>query len=664
MQRIVATAFSHLASLKERSDFGGFNFRGAVLNDARLYNANLSEANLSYANLEVANLSEANLTNANLFNANLSWANLKGANLTKADLYKADLSRADLRGAKLSGAYLREANLLCANLSGVDLSEAHLMGVNFEGADLTGAILPLSAVPSVLNSKIGIWHPDGELAQKYLETLRNYIREPSSEPGKKTAEILLLSVIKTPSPAENSTLQNFLKTGKISNTDDKSDLFQPEPCGNLPSQLKRIEDNEILFFEGNDLNLKEETSLTKIHRLFKRYILLPSLLQTSFASNIKFPEIMDIISSYFLSEGTCYCLSIFFELKKIKSILKSLKLTALERDQNNLLVYGPLPLKKATKDFEFLVKSLLNKNLIIYFGQIEQELYSTIQHNQGLRIINITEMLAAEPDVEHIQLSENDLETFTTYLISKERNLKPLKYNFTQEEIKYHVNSQTLHLGEKLAINIYTGNDFYELVNTFFRRDGRYIIEPRVKAKYPSTYILYKDIFLIGTVITLALSKLPCTEKSTNAIRFAKIDSTSSRIEALKSNSIFYEKSFFSTHNYHTNMSDLQFRIETPYIYFILKNFQGKCIQAYSQLPPENEILFGIGTLFIPLAYRDASGKQIFIYTPTRALKIMQEKTQTIISASIPQTLFLSSKVITRKVEEEDHLSVKDDKSC
>ena len=48
-------------------------------------------------------------------------ANLRGADLSGADLYGADLRGADLRGADLRGADLRGANLRGANLYGANL---------------------------------------------------------------------------------------------------------------------------------------------------------------------------------------------------------------------------------------------------------------------------------------------------------------------------------------------------------------------------------------------------------------------------------------------------------------------------------------------------------------------------------------------------------------
>ena len=64
---------------------------------------------------------KANLRGANLRGADLSGANLRGANLHGADLDCADLSGANLYFADLRGANLYCANLDCANLRGADL---------------------------------------------------------------------------------------------------------------------------------------------------------------------------------------------------------------------------------------------------------------------------------------------------------------------------------------------------------------------------------------------------------------------------------------------------------------------------------------------------------------------------------------------------------------
>lgn len=134
--------------------FGGTNFRGADLTDAKFHHAIVKNANFKDAvltrtlwfksskietsrvdekhylenpsvqslvvshqgvkkefdnlNLQGINLQNANLCQASFIGANLNFANLRNANLTGAKLKQSQLDYADLSGAVLTGAYIED----------------------------------------------------------------------------------------------------------------------------------------------------------------------------------------------------------------------------------------------------------------------------------------------------------------------------------------------------------------------------------------------------------------------------------------------------------------------------------------------------------------------------------------------------------------------------
>ena len=104
------------------------------------------KANLRGANLRGADLYGANLSGANLYSADLYGANLRGANLYSADLYGANLRGANLYGANLRGANLSGANLYSADLYGANLRGADLYGANLDGEKLTKSPLVVTGL--------------------------------------------------------------------------------------------------------------------------------------------------------------------------------------------------------------------------------------------------------------------------------------------------------------------------------------------------------------------------------------------------------------------------------------------------------------------------------------------------------------------------------------
>ena len=319
---------------------------------------------------------------------------------------------------------------------------------------------------------------------------------------------------------------------------------------------------------------------------------------------------------------------------KHKGNLGFLKEFALRRDRNNKYFHGPLPLTEATQQFDYLVKSLLNNKRKVTFIENNKEVIAMIEESSRLiGCINVTGVLLAEPDLEYLSYSSEELDEFLRYLGNKKEGVKPKlnsglsagkrgpsidKIDFSAGERAQGIDEKILHQGEKLAINMYT-SDFYKEINKFFRANGR-----EYKPGY-STAI--KDILLVGALSTAALSKLRVKEDVTEAFRVDGRSTILKRIEGFEKNFISYEKSFYSTSDYKkpTNFEksgNSQIDEKSISFHFVVDNYQGQLIKAYSNFPGEEEVLFGIGTKFAPLVYAKEGDVFYFVYKPIRALGI------------------------------------------
>ena len=193
---------------------------------------------------------------------------------------------------------------------------------------------------------------------------------------------------------------------------------------------------------------------------------------------------------------------------------------------------------------------------------------------------------------------------------------------YLQDFIKNNkIKNNKLHRGQIFAFYVYTGFAYKE-INAFFRSDGKCVL-----TSDPSQQKLsIEDILLFGAVITLALSELPSNEETTTAIRFAEVSTSPYLIEAAQNESIIYESSFLSTHNFKSLFKVNAFPgnyEKSKQIIFIMDNFVAKSIMFCSQYPTEREILGPMGMRSICLAQDvDEEGRQFLVYKPISALSI------------------------------------------
>ncbi|GHP00643.1 hypothetical protein KSF_106900 [Reticulibacter mediterranei] len=135
-------------------DLEGFDFTGAMLQEANLTGSNLSHANFTRANLsrvegrqvqmQYAVLCEAEMTDAIFARADLSHANLHAATLTRADFTRATFSHATCSWVSAMQATFADAVLTAslwnkANLVGACLNYAQGTQASFARANLTHA---------------------------------------------------------------------------------------------------------------------------------------------------------------------------------------------------------------------------------------------------------------------------------------------------------------------------------------------------------------------------------------------------------------------------------------------------------------------------------------------------------------------------------------------
>ncbi|MFH1075752.1 MAG: pentapeptide repeat-containing protein, partial [Pseudomonadota bacterium] len=102
----------------------GANFVRATLDSARMWMATLNHCNFSEALMRCLWAIEANFTNsifkgADLSGSNLAGANFTGADLTDAKMFNVDLTSTIFKGARLCRTALCGANLFSADFRGV-----------------------------------------------------------------------------------------------------------------------------------------------------------------------------------------------------------------------------------------------------------------------------------------------------------------------------------------------------------------------------------------------------------------------------------------------------------------------------------------------------------------------------------------------------------------
>ncbi len=439
-----------------------------------------------------------------------------------------------------------------------------------------------------------------------------------------------------------------------------ANLNIPNNEGQFPLELMTSgKETEILLSHGRQFlpSIPSGQNRDKWVEPYRQYFIDPLfaelILDPSLRPFVTFRNILNIISSFISVEEKEWKKLLSYPsneiegsivIRKINNTLENLKKNALERDCGNLLIQGPLPVKNATLDFSCVVRAFIYDIPIFFDCDINtQDIVASIAHCFN---INITRMLAEEPDVDQIKLSDTELQRCYTYFIPmlNGKKITRVESEFKKNEYQYGIDSQTLHPAEKLAIYLYSRSEyipsFHELINYFFRN-----------LKIDSFSEL-KPIFLLGTVVTHALSRLPDTEGFVHEMRIEDASDIPSRINILKKNSIVYEKPLLSTYGlkYKEFFYECLFLfgknpMEIRAVYYFIKNYKKKCIQVYSEYSDENEILFGIGTKFILLdSFKDSDGREFFVYTPFDGVGI---KTKPVpLSQMISQTLLPAPKLM------------------
>ncbi len=330
----------------------------------------------------------------------------------------------------------------------------------------------------------------------------------------------------------------------------------------FPLELMTSEkEAKILIRHGEFLqSVPSGTDRDRLVGFYQQYFINPIFAEFLFepvcVRPIPFTSIVNIISSFVSFEEKDWkkLLSNFqtvkdaIRVRRTESTLKNLKQNALEKERGILPVQGPAPLKDATLDFEYIVRAFINDVPISLCEDKANggDILAIIKQDKYY-FFNVNGILAREPDVEHIRLSDADLKKCYTHLteiyekfyekFDINGGIARVESDFKENECKYDVDSQILHPAEKLAIFLYTGQSLHKDINNFFRNPHKH------------RQLLLKNskaIFLIATVVTHALAKLPDTDEFPEAIRFEENSPT--RIEILKKNSVVYEKSLLSSY--------------------------------------------------------------------------------------------------------------------
>ena len=304
-------------------------------------------------------------------------------------------------------------------------------------------------------------------------------------------------------------------------------------------------------------------------------------------------------------------------------ILMSLKEKAIERDQTIGYVQGPLPYKQSTTRVSNIVKSILNPASVVTFSyNTRKELIATLDDQS----INLTRVLEDKPDFKQIQFSPAELDAYVMYVKNvgtREPNqMDPLWY--ANKELQQGIDSTTLHLGQKIAINLYTKSSYCEDINPFCRENGRnfaaleeYQLQTRVK-----------DILLITVIATSGLNRIsrrnsfyayPSSFRVDRKLPDAIIKN---RVQSCNDTTYIDENGFYSTSD--ASVTAGYFQLGNTYS-LILFNYAGSPVKAYSDFSYEEEILFPPYTKLVVLAHEQVNNVNYFVLKPTEALDIKKE---------------------------------------
>lgn len=292
------------------------------------------------------------------------------------------------------------------------------------------------------------------------------------------------------------------------------------------------------------------------------------------------------------------------------------------------LEQGPRNKKDATIDFEEIIIGILTpgNQTHIDFNQ-DNELIIRIQK----RTYNLTHILKAEPDFDHITLNEKIIKYYELYIREDAINKPQIqlgenkKIQFGKDILQpptrdeYAIldpenNHKHLMYGEKLAITLYTNQRLSQWMNTILRSEGKLNIAT-LKKDWRSTV---KEAILAIGIASQALAKTPARHENdhltSDEIELYRHEITNNkindqRIHVLTHNQIIRDTAFTSTdtvnhsndENYLTHDPSKKKKGFTRITYrqLLAYNSLGKNVRNLSEYiddVKEDEVLFPPGT--------------------------------------------------------------------
>ena len=291
---------------------------------------------------------------------------------------------------------------------------------------------------------------------------------------------------------------------------------------------------------------------------------------------------------------------------------------------------GPRFKNDATVALEQLIHALLNDYTAIkceYNALGELELF--IDNS----FFNITQILLHDPDFEHIQITEKQLEKYALFAVKKARN-KPTLISHKREIIptpqnykKLDKNGECAHLhyGEKLAITLYS-SDFYNKIQHFLRYQGQ--TTNLQKASSNTLNHLVPEILLSAAIAAHGLAKPtlnPKQKTNTPILNYRKEITQKEdnffkeKLASVKSKHSLFEKGFLST------SANNSFKQPNTNTYTVFQednssNTLGKRVEVISQYRKEKEVLYGPGTQLRYTDYHKEGTNHFFAARPIRSI--------------------------------------------
>lgn len=285
--------------------------------------------------------------------------------------------------------------------------------------------------------------------------------------------------------------------------------------------------------------------------------------------------------------------------------------------------YGPLAKSNAAFELEQVIHAILNdEDIVVNFNIFNELIIATAQKS-----FNITELLSHNPHLEHIYLSDKNLDTYVKFIRSTRGHEIKLNNHLNPDEDIYKKRDPEgehahLHYGEKLAISLYT-TGFYREIQEFLRNDGRVGKLHQIdKSLLPQAVL---EVLLTAIVASHGLNK--------PSPSFTDVDETRNtiRVEHATKNDEFLKKRIKEYSEYKashskglTSASSILLalnNVNTIYQENGSLNPIGKNVQKLSVNPKEDEILYPQGAQFYYTALNiDQHNNYYFAAKPLRTI--------------------------------------------